>query len=183
MIGPTVPAGSAEPLNDDQVTAATWTRGLAGVKLVISEAHAGLKAAIEAVLPGASWQLRRVHFLPNVLAQVPKGHQEMAASVIRAVVAQPGAEHVRTHLGTVAGLLGRQFPTLETMLREAGGDLTAFAGFPVSHWKKIWSTNPLERVSKEIKRRTGRRYLSEASMTLLTSTGIAELTGPALLTD
>jgi putative transposase len=72
------------------------------------------------------------HFLRNVLAQVPKGSAEMVA----------------------AAMLGWQFPKVETMLREAAGDVTAFAAFPVSHWKKIWSTNPLERLNKEIKRRT-----------------------------
>jgi putative transposase len=130
------------------------TRGLRGVQLVISDAHAGLKAAIEAVLLGAAWQRCRVHFLRNVLAQVPKGHQEMVAAAIRTIFAQPDPEHVRSQLDVIAGMLGRQFPRVETMLRAAADDVTAFADFPVSHWKKIWSTNPLERVNKEIKRRT-----------------------------
>jgi putative transposase len=176
------------------------TRGLGGVQLVISDAHAGLKAAIEAVLLGATWQRCRVHFLRNVLAQVPKGHQEMVAAAIRTVFAQPDAEHVRSQLDVIAGMLGRQFGKVETMLRAAGDEVTAFADFPVSHWKKIWSTNPLERVNKEIKRRTDvvgvfpnpaallrlagsvlvethdewqvsdRRYLSESSMALLDNT-------------
>jgi putative transposase len=173
------------------------TRGLFGVQLVISDAHAGLKAAIEAVLLGAAWQRCRVHFLRNVLAQVPKGHAEMVAAAIRTVFAQPDAEHVRSQLDVIAGMLGRQFPKVEAMLREAGDEVTAFADFPASHWKKVWSTNPLERVNKEIKRRTDvvgvfpnpaallrlagsvlvethdewqvsdRRYLSESSMALL----------------
>jgi putative transposase len=173
------------------------TRGLAGTKLVISDAHAGLKAAIAAVMLGASWQRCRVHFLRNVLAQVPKGSQTMVAAAVRTVFAQPDAEHVREQLEVIATMLGRQFPKVETMLREAGEDVTAFADFPVAHWKKIWSTNPLERVNKEIKRRTDvvgvfpnpqallrlagcvlievhdewqiaeRRYLSEGSMALI----------------
>jgi len=173
------------------------TRGLAGTKLVISDAHAGLKAAIAAVLLGASWQRCRVHFLRNVLAAVPKGSQTMVAAAIRTIFAQPDAEHVRDQLEVIATMLGRQFPKVEQMLREAGDDLTAFADFPVAHWKKIWSTNPLERVNKEIKRRTDvvgvfpnpqallrlagcvlievhdewqiaeRRYLSEGSMALI----------------
>jgi len=130
------------------------TRGLHGVQLVISDAHAGLKHAIEAVLLGASWQRCRVHFLRNVLAAVPKGHAEMVAAAIRTIFAQPDAEHVRSQLDVIAGMLGRQFGKVETMLREAANDITAFADFPVAHWKKIWSTNPLERVNKEIKRRT-----------------------------
>ena len=176
------------------------TRGLHGVQLVISDAHAGLKQAIEAVLLGASWQRCRVHFLRNVLAQVPKGHAEMVAAAIRTIFAQPDAAHVREQLDTIAGMLGRQLPRVETMLRAAATDVTAFADFPTSHWKKVWSTNPLERVNKEIKRRTDvvgvfpnpaallrlagsvlvethdewqvsdRRYLSESSMALLDKT-------------
>ncbi|WP_196765502.1 transposase, partial [Mycobacterium avium] len=130
------------------------SRGLAGVQLVISDAHAGLRSAIDAVLIGAAWQRCRVHFLRNVLAQVPKGSAEMVAAAIRTVFAQPDAEHVREQLDTIAGMLGRQFPKVETMLREAAADITAFAAFLVAPWYKIWSTNPLERLNKEIKRRT-----------------------------
>jgi putative transposase len=187
------------------------TRGLAGTKLVISDAHAGLKAAIAAVMLGATWQRCRVHFLRNVLARVPKGSQTMVAAAVRTIFAQPDAEHVRDQLEVIATMLGRQFPQVETMLREAGEDVTAFADFPVAHWKKIWSTNPLERVNKEIKRRTDvvgvfpnpeallrlagavlvethdewavtdRRYLSENSMKILTSPG-KEVAHPAALT-
>ena len=146
----------------DSEDGAFWTaflrslkaRGLAGVQLVISDAHTGLKAAIDAVLLGAAWQRCRVHFLRNVLAQVPKGHAEMVAAAIRTIFAQPDAEHVREQLDVIATMLGRQFPKVETMLRDAADDIIAFADFPVAHWKKIWSTNPLERVNKEIKRRT-----------------------------
>jgi putative transposase len=173
------------------------TRGLSGVQLVISDAHAGLKAAIASVLLGAAWQRCRVHFLRNVLAQVPKGSAEMVAAAIRTIFAQPSPVHVHDQLEVIAAMLGRQFPKVEAMLRDAGDDVTAFASFPVSHWKKIWSTNPLERLNKEIKRRTDvvgvfpnpaallrlagsvlveahdewqvseRRYLSEGSMALL----------------
>jgi putative transposase len=189
----------------DSEDGAFWTsflrslkaRGLGGTKLVISDAHAGLKAAIAAVMLGAAWQRCRVHFLRNVLAQVPKGSQEMVAAAIRTIFAQPDAEHVREQLGVIATMLGRQFPKVEAILREAAEDITAFADFPPAHWKKIWSTNPLERVNKEIKRRTDvvgvfpnpvalqrlagavlmethdewqvteRRYLSEGSMALI----------------
>ena len=146
----------------DSEDGAFWTaflrslkaRGLAGTKLVISDAHAGLKAAISAVMLGATWQRCRVHFLRNVLAAVPKGSQTMVAAAVRTVFAQPDAEHVREQLEVIATMLGRQFPKVESMLREAADEITAFADFPVAHWKKIWSTNPLERVNKEIKRRT-----------------------------
>ncbi len=107
----------------DSEDGAFWTaflrslksRGLAGVQLVISDAHAGLRSAIDAVLIGAAWQRCRVHFLRNVLAQVPKGSAEMVAAAIRTVFAQPDAEHVREQLDTIAGMLGRQFPKVETM--------------------------------------------------------------------
>jgi transposase-like protein len=189
----------------DSEDGAFWTaflrtlkaRGLGGVQLVISDAHTGLKAAIEAVLIGSTWQRCRVHFMRNVLARVPKGNSEMVAAAIRTVFAQPDAEHVHSQLDVIAGMLGRQFPQVEAMLRDAEGDLLAFTAFPVTHWQKIWSTNPLERLNKEIKRRTDvvgvfpnpaallrlagavlveahdewqvsdRRYLSEGSMALL----------------
>ena len=143
----------------------------------------------------------QVHFLRNDLAQVPKGNAEMVAAAIRTIFAQPDAQHVREQLDVIAGMLGRQLPKVETMLREATEDLLAFTGFPVSHWKKVWSTNPLERLNKEIKRRTDvvgvspnpeallrlagavlveahdewqtgdRRYLAEGTMALLTTPG------------
>jgi putative transposase len=112
------------------------------VHLVVSDAHAGLKAAVAQQFTNSSWQRCRVHFMRNVLAQVPRGNSEMVAAAIRTVFAQPDAEHVREQLDTIAGMLGRQFPKVETMLREAAADITAFADFPVAHWKKIWSTNP-----------------------------------------
>jgi len=189
----------------DSEDGAFWTaflrtlkaRGLTGVQLVISDAHQGLKTAIAAVLLGASWQRCRVHFMRNVLAQVPKGNAEMVAAAIRTIFAQPDAAHVREQLDVIAGMLGRQLSKVETMLRDAADDLLAFTAFPPSHWKKIWSTNPLERLNKEIKRRTDvvgvfpnpdallrlagavlveahdewqtgdRRYLAEGSMALL----------------
>jgi hypothetical protein len=89
-----------------------------------------------------------------VLAQVPKGSAEMVAAAIRTIFAQPDASHVHDQLDVIAGMLGRQFPKLEGMLRDSAEELLAFTSFPVSHWKKVWSTNPLERLNKEIKRRT-----------------------------
>jgi len=129
-------------------------RGLAGVRLVISDAHEGLRTSIEKVMLGAAWQRCRVHFMRNLLARVPKGSQEMVAADIRTVFAQPDAAAVADQLDSIAGKLGRQFPAVEAMLREAAIDVCAFAAFPTAHWKKVWSTNPLERVNKEIKRRT-----------------------------
>jgi putative transposase len=145
----------------DSEDGAFWTaflrglraRGLSGVRLVISDAHEGLKSAIAAVLLGAAWQRCRVHFMRNVLSRVPKGSQEMVAAAIRTVFAQPDRAAVAEQLDQIADKLGRQLPVVEQMLREAEADICAFAAFPQAHWRRIWSTNPLERVIKEVKRR------------------------------
>jgi putative transposase len=146
----------------DSETEQFWTqflrrlrdRGLSGVQLVVSDAHRGLRTAIATVLQGAAWQRCRVHFMRNVLARVRKGDADMVAAAIRTIFAQPTAEAVRTQLRTVADKLTPTFPAVADLLTEAGDDITAFADFPQPHWKKIWSTNPLERLNKEIKRRT-----------------------------
>jgi putative transposase len=204
----------------DSEDGAFWTaflrslkaRGLGGVQLVISDAHTGLKHAISAVLLGAAWQRCRVHFLRNVLAAVPKASAEMVAAAVRTIFAQPDAVMVRDQLGVIAAMVGRQAPKVETMLREAAEELLAFTHFPPAHWKKIWSTNPLERVNKEIKRRTDvvgvfpnpeallrlagavlveahdewqtsdRRYLSEATMAALADPPQQGLATPELMT-
>ena len=90
----------------------------------------------------------------NVLAVVPKGTQDMVASIIRTIFAQPDAPHVRTQFDEVARMLQRSHPKVAGMLEDAKEDLLAFTNFPQKHWRQIWSTNPLERVNKEIKRRT-----------------------------
>lgn len=146
----------------DTESQAFWTeflrtlkaRGLAGTRLVISDAHTGLIAAIGTVMQGAAWQRCRVHFMRNVLTQVPKQSQEMVASIIRTVFAQPDAGHVTGQLSEVVTMLTRSHPKAAQMLEDAREDVTAFASFPTAHWRQIWSTNPLERVNKEIKRRT-----------------------------
>jgi putative transposase len=129
-------------------------RGLAGTQLVISDAHTGLKKAISTVLQGAAWQRCRVHFMRNVLAVVPKASGEMVASIIRTIFAQPDKEHVQAQFDEVVRMLDRSHPKVAEMLSDARDDLLAFTGFPQKHWRQIWSTNPLERVNKEIKRRT-----------------------------
>jgi putative transposase len=129
-------------------------RGLGGVQLVISDAHTGLKQAIASVFLGAAWQRCRVHFMRNVLAIVPKGNAEMVAAAIRTIFAQPDAEHVIEQFEVIAVMLGEQLSKVEQMLREARDHLLAFTGSPVSHWKKIWLTNPLQRFNREVKRRT-----------------------------
>jgi len=129
-------------------------RGLKGVRLVISDAHEGLRQAIEKILHEATWQRCRVHFMRNVLAKVPKASAEMVAAAIRTIFAQPDPAHVRSQLDEVARMLDAKFPDVAAMLRDAAEDLLAFTGFPLAHWRKIWSTNPLERINGEIKRRT-----------------------------
>ena len=119
------------------------TRGLDGVKLVISDAHTGLKKAISTLFQGASWQRCRVHFMRNVLAVVPKGSQEMVASIIRTIFAQPDVEHIQNQFAEVTTMLGRSHPKVAAMLTDAQPDLLAFTGFPRRHWRQIWSTNPL----------------------------------------
>ncbi len=129
-------------------------RGLDGVKLVISDAHSGLIAAIETVFVGSSWQRCRVHFTRNVLANVQKTAGPMVASIIRTIFAQPDKKHVHTEFDEVVRMLTRSHPKVAEMLEDARDDLLAFAPFPVANWRQIWPTNPLERVNKEIKRRT-----------------------------
>ncbi|WP_395292194.1 IS256 family transposase [Kitasatospora hibisci] len=129
-------------------------RGLSGVRLVIGDHHSGLVKAIRKVMLGAAYQRCRVHFLRNAFAIIPKEAGEMVAATIRTIFAQPAEAAVRAQLDTVAEMLGKQFPKVKAMLLEAKDDLTAFAGFPERHWKKIQSTNPLERINREIKRRT-----------------------------
>jgi putative transposase len=120
------------------------------VRLVISDAHEGLKGAIGAVFLGAAEQRCHVHFLRNVLARVPKGSAEMVLAAIRTVWAQPDGAAGAEQCDEIADRLAPRFPVVAGMLREAKPDLLAFSAFPVSHWRKVWSTNPLERVNKEV---------------------------------
>ncbi|MEV7020901.1 IS256 family transposase [Kitasatospora sp. NPDC093558] len=129
-------------------------RGLSGVRLVIADHHTGLVKAIRKVMLGAGYQRCRVHFLRNAFAVIPKEAGEMVAATIRTIFAQPAESAVRAQLDSVADMLGTQFPKVKAMLLDAKDDLTAFASFPERHWKKIQSTNPLERINREIKRRT-----------------------------
>ena len=130
------------------------TRRLRGVRLVISDAHEGLKAAIAKCFVGAGWQRCRVHFMRNVLAKVPKADAEMVAAAIRTIFAQPNADAVAAQFDRIVTTLEPQFPIVAGTLVDARDDLLAFTGFPFEHWRKIWSTNPLERLHREIKRRT-----------------------------
>jgi len=126
------------------------TGGLNGVKLVMSDAHSGLKNAISTIFQGAGWQRCRVHFMRNVLAVVPKAGRDMVASIIRSIFAQPDAKHIAKEFAEVTTMLDRSHPKVAAVLTDAEPDLLAFAELPQRHWRQIWSTNPLERVNKEI---------------------------------
>jgi transposase-like protein len=129
-------------------------RGLAGVRLVTSDAHEGLKGAIAAVLQGAAWQRCRVHFVRNALAYVPKSAAQMVAATIRTVFVQPDPASAREQWHRVADSFRGRFGRLALLLDEAEPDVLAYLAFPQEHWRQIWSNNPLERLNKEVKRRT-----------------------------
>ena len=127
-------------------------RGLRGVKLVISDAHEGLKAAIRRVF-GASWQRCRVHWMRNALAHVPKGQQSMVAAALRQAFLQPDRASASQALRHVADQLRAKWPKLGAFIDDSEADVLAHMGFPVQHRAKIHSTNPLERLNKEVNRR------------------------------
>jgi transposase-like protein len=128
-------------------------RGLAGVSLVISDDHKGLVEAVAAVL-GASWQRCRTHFARNLLTRVARSAQPMVAALVRSIFAQASAEEVWAQHARVVEQLGERFGDAAVMLDDARDDILAFTAFPQLHWKQIWSNNPLERLNKEIRRRT-----------------------------
>jgi len=172
-------------------------RGLRGVRLVISDQHAGLVAALRRSFQGIGHQRCRVHFARNLLALVPRTHTDMVAAVFRTIFAQPDAATVARTWDEVRDQLSTRFPKIRPLMDDAKAEVLAFTAFPGAHWGKVWSTNPLERVNKEIKRRARvvgifpndaavirlvgavladmhdewqsgeRRYLSEGSMALL----------------
>ena len=129
-------------------------RGLSGVQLVTSDAHEGLKAAIAAVLHGAGWQRCRVHFVRNALALVPKSAAQLVAATIRTVFAQPEPEMARQQWHHVAEGFRPRYPKLTALLDDAETEVLAYLAFPPEHWRQIWSNNPLERLNREVKRRT-----------------------------
>lgn len=130
------------------------TRGLSGVRLVISDAHAGLKAAIRKTMSGTSWQRCRVHYMRNLHAVIPRAHQDMVSAAFRTIFALSEPAAVAARWDEVASTLDARFPKAAASMRDAKLDVLAFTQFPVAHWRKIWSNNPLERLNKEIKRRT-----------------------------
>ncbi len=150
--------------------------GLAGVRLVISDAHEGLKAAARKTLQGASWQRCRVHFARNVLARVPKGHQDVVAAALRTVFVHPDPAEMAATRDRTADMFARQFPKVKELMDAAKPDVLAFAAFPADHRRKIWSNNPLERLNKEIKRRTNvvQIFPNDAAIVRLVGAVLAE---------
>jgi transposase-like protein len=130
------------------------TRGLSGVRLVISDQHAGLVAALRRCFQGVAHQRCRVHFARNLLTLIPKSHKDMVAAVFRTIFAQPNAKAVAAAWDEVRDQLAGSFPKAGPLMDDAKAEVLAFAAFPRAHWVKIWSNNPLERINKEIKRRS-----------------------------
>lgn len=128
-------------------------RGLRGVQLVISDAHAGLAKARTAVLNGTSWQRCRVHFMRNVLSRVPKAASAFVSATVRHVFTQPDHDAALEALHKAVVLLGDKYPGAAAILEEGGPDALTYMTFPEKHRRQIHSTNPLERLNREIKRR------------------------------
>jgi transposase-like protein len=172
------------------------SRGLRGVRLVVSDAHEGLKRAITEVFPGASWQRCRVHFMRSMLAHVSKRYQPMVSALLKTIFAQPTMEEARRELRNVVDALQPKFPDVARLVEEAEDEVLTYMTFPPEHWRKLHSTNMLERLMRTIKARTrvvsifpdekslerlvgailieeneewmeARRYISEASMARL----------------
>jgi transposase-like protein len=128
-------------------------RGLHGVRLVVSDAHSGLRAAIQAVLNGTTWQRCYVHFIRDVLSHLPKSQQGFVAAALRNVFQQTSLAHAREAMAKVITLLEAKYPFVAELLVEAEDDVLAYFAFPDAHWRQIRSTNPLERINKELRRR------------------------------
>ena len=124
-----------------------------GVVLVTSDAHAGIRAAVRAILPGAAWQRCRVHFARSITSRLGSARSKPVNALVSTIFAQTSREAVMAQYKHVVDSLREAFPEIAQMLIDAEPDLTAFAAFPREHWTKIWSNNPIERLNREIKRR------------------------------
>jgi len=129
-------------------------RGLSGVKLVTSDAHPGLVAAVGATLGGAGWQRCRTHFAANLMSVTPKAQWGWVKAMLHSVYDQPDAEAVHAQFDRVVEALTEKLPVVADYLDEARADILAFTAFPKEVWRQIWSNNPSERLNREIRRRT-----------------------------
>ena len=129
-------------------------RGLTGVKLVTSDAHAGLVSAIGATLPGASWQRCRTHYAANLMSVTPKSSWGWVKALLHSIYDQPDAQAVHAQFDRVVEALTEKLPHVADHLQQARADILAFTAFPKEIWRQIWSNNPNERLNREIRRRT-----------------------------
>ncbi len=129
-------------------------RGLSGVKLVTSDAHAGLVSAIGATLPGAAWQRCRTHYAANLMSATPKSSWGWVKALLHSIYDQPDAEAVHAQFDRVVDALAEKLPNVAEHLEDARADILAFTAFPKEIWRQIWSNNPNERLNREIRRRT-----------------------------
>ena len=129
-------------------------RGLSGVKLVTSDAHQGLVAAIGATLPGAAWQRCRTHYAANLMSVTPKSAWGWVKALLHSVYDQPNAKAVHEQFDRVLDALTDKLPPVAEHLDDARADILAFTAFPKAVWRQIWSNNPNERLNREIRRRT-----------------------------
>ncbi|HEY0403973.1 MAG TPA: IS256 family transposase [Blastococcus sp.] len=129
-------------------------RGLSGVKLVTSDAHNGLVAAIGATLPGAAWQRCRTHYAANLMAATPKASWPWVRALLHSVYDQPDASSVHAQFDRVLDAVAEKLPKVAEHLDQARADVLAFTSFPKEVWRQIWSNNPAERLNREIRRRT-----------------------------
>lgn len=129
-------------------------RGLSGVKLVTSDAHAGLVAAIGATIPGAAWQRCRTHYAANLMSATPKTSWPWVKALLHSIYDQPDADAVHAQFNRVLDALAEKLPAVAEHLEGARADILAFTPFPKEVWRQIWSNNPNERLNREIRRRT-----------------------------
>jgi transposase-like protein len=129
-------------------------RGLAGVQLVTSDAHAGLVTAIAATLPGATWQRCRTHYAANLMSVTPKSSWGWVKALLQSVYDQPDPDAVHAQFNRILDALDGKLPAVAEHLEAARADILAFTGFPYEVWRQIWSNNPNERLNREIRRRT-----------------------------